>query len=564
MSFSVKKHKNDLVFLPLGGSGEIGMNLNLYQYKGKWLMVDLGAGFADDYLPGVDMIVPDIEYIVKHRADLLGIVLTHAHEDHLGAVPYLWRELGVPIYTTKFTASFLKAKLQETNFAKEVPINVVEEGGSLEIGPFSISMVPLNHSTPEMQALVIETDHGKVFHTGDWKFDDDPVIGKANDEKLLKAVGDSGILAMVGDSTNVFQEKHSGSEGDLLESISSLIAGCKQLAMVTTFASNVARLETIMRAAKQNGRKVILAGKSLWRILDAAKENGYLTDLETPLNDKRINDFPRNKLVVIATGCQGEARAATSRIACESHPSVRLKPGDSVIFSSKIIPGNEKKIFRLFNQFVHLGVEAYTEKDHFVHVSGHPSKMELKQMYKLIRPKISVPVHGELVHMREHGRLAKSWGCEQAVQVENGIAIKLAPGEAEAVGKVDTQYLAIDGSCLIPSNSGVMRTRRKIQNDGIVIVTLALNKKNQVSGRPSITAPGLLDSKDDSYLIEALTDSVQEAIDDSLDSRQKRNSKGLTEQNIEKLVRTAVRRVLRAEVGKNPIIEVHTINTNSM
>lgn len=552
MKFNVAKHKNELLFLPLGGSGEIGMNLNLYHYQGKWLMVDLGAGFADDHLPGIDMIVPDINYILEHREDLVGIVLTHAHEDHLGAVQYLWNELRCPIYTTPFTAAFLRAKLSEMPFASEVKITEVPCAGSFELEPFTIELIPLTHSAPEMQALVISTDVGKVMHTGDWKFDHDPLIGEAADEARLKAYGDAGILAMIGDSTNVFNPGTSGSEGDLRKSLIELVGKCEKMVAVTTFASNVARIETIARAAEACGRHVVMAGRSLWRIVRAAKESGYLTDIEF-VEDSQMNKYPRDKVLVICTGCQGEPMAATTKIATGSHPTVRLNAGDTVIFSSKIIPGNDKKIFRLFNHLVKQKVEVLTEKDHFVHVSGHPAREELKRMVELVRPQIMIPVHGELVHIHEHCMLAKQWGVPQAIQLGNGDVIRLAPGKAEKVGTVEAGYLGIDGYYLLPPDSPVLRMRRKIQRDGVILVNLIMGKTGGLRSNPLIFAPGCLDAQEDKEILSVMAEEVREVIEQSAAAMKGRQK----DEHIYSLTRSAIRRIIKREVGKNPPIEVH-------
>lgn len=551
MTFSIAKHKNELLFVPLGGSGEIGMNLNLYQYKGKWLMVDLGAGFADDHLPGIDMIVPDINFITQHRENLVGIVLTHAHEDHLGAVQYLWTELRCPIYTTPFTAAFLRAKLAEMPFASEVRITEVPCAGSFELEPFTIEMIPLTHSAPEMQALVIRTELGSVMHTGDWKFDHDPLIGDAADEERLRAYGDEGILAMIGDSTNVFNPGTSGSEGDLRKSLIELVGSCKKMVTVTTFASNVARIETIARAAEACGRRVVLAGRSLWRITRAAKESGYLQDIEF-LEDSHISKHARDKILVIATGCQGEPMAATMKIANGVHPTIRLNPGDTVIFSSKIIPGNDKRIFRLFNQLVKQQVEVLTEKDHFVHVSGHPARQELERMVKLVRPQVMIPVHGELVHIHEHCRLAREWGVPQAIQLGNGDVIKLAPGKAERVGVVEAGYLGIDGYYLLPPDSPVLRMRRKIQRDGVIVAYLIIGATGNLRADPRIMAPGCLDLEEDREIINLMAEEVREVIEQS--NAMVKNQK---KDQLYSLTRSAIRRIIKREVGKNPPIEVH-------
>lgn len=556
MSFNIKKHENDLIFIPLGGAGEIGMNVNLYQYKGKWLMVDLGAGFTDDYFPGVDLMVAEIDYIANQKDKLLGIVLTHAHEDHLGAVQYLWKELRCPIYTTRFTANFLKAKLKETDFWRDIEIIEIEGNSVTQIGPFAIETVPLSHSTPEMQSLMIRTDLGNVFHTGDWKFDHDPLIGDPNDQKLLRELGDEGVLAMIGDSTNVFNDTYSGSEGDLRKSIIELVQGCRKMVVVTTFASNVARMETILKAAEAAGRRVVMAGRSLWRILEAAQNSGYLLDIPPVLRPDKMGNIKREKLLVLSTGCQGEPMAATTKMANGSHPNLKLLPGDTIIFSSKIIPGNEKKIFRLLNQLIAQQIEVFTEKEHFVHVSGHPSQGELKLMYELIRPEVAVPVHGELMHIHEHIRLAKSWGVGHAVQIGNGDVVKLAPGEAKVIDKVESGYLGIDGHFLLPGNSNILKLRRRMQESGVVFMVLMLNERNQMVMPPVIRAPGVLDIVEDGVIITKMAKEVHKALGSFMETVSKNKQRSDV---VESTVRTAIRGVLKREVGKNPMIEVELV-----
>jgi ribonuclease J len=556
MSFDIKKHKNELVFIPLGGAGEIGMNVNLYGYKGKWLMVDLGAGFTDDYFPGVDLMVAEINYISKQKDNLLGIVLTHAHEDHLGAIQYLWEELGCPIYATKFTLNFLKAKLKETSFLKAIKLIEIKENSHIEIGPFAIETVPLTHSTPEMQSLVIRTDLGNVFHTGDWKFDHDPKIGTAADESKLRSLGDEGILALIGDSTNVFNETPSGSEGDLRKSLIDLVAGCKKMVVVTTFASNVARIETIIRAGEAAGRKIVMAGRSLWRILEAAQASGYLLDIPTIHKPDKIGNVKREKLMVISTGCQGEPMAATNKMATNTHQNLKLTPGDTMIFSSKIIPGNEKKIFRLLNQLVKMGIEVITEKDHFVHVSGHPSKAELKIMYELIRPHTAIPVHGELMHIHEHAAVAKSCGVKHTVQIGNGDVVRIAPGEAEVIDTVESGYLGIDGKFLLPSNSPILKMRRRMQESGFVFAVLTLNNKNQLIMAPVIKAPGVLDMPEDQLIITEMAKEIHRSLEGLLETMSHKKQRS---DLVENTVRSALRRVLKHEVGKSPAIDVELV-----
>lgn len=564
MAFNIHKHHDDLIFIPLGGAGEIGMNLNLYQYKGKWLMVDCGAGFAEDNMPGIDMLVPDTAYIEQYRDNLLGIVITHSHEDHLGAIQYLWPELQCPIYTTPFSNAFLKAKLAEYSFAKEVKIHEVPCNGTINLDPFSLEFIQITHSAPEMNAVVIKTDHGNIFHTGDWKFDPDPRIGPSTDLEALKKYGDEGILALVGDSTNVFKEGTSGSEGGLRESLMELISQCDQLAVVTTFASNVARIKTIAEAAYASGRKVALVGRSLWRITEAAKQAGYLKDMEF-LDDRSIKNIPRDKLLVIATGCQGEALAATNKMASGTHPTIRLVPKDTIIFSSKIIPGNDKKIFSLFNKFVKLGVEVITEKDHFVHVSGHPARDEMRKMYELVRPEVSIPVHGEAMHIHEHAKLARSCGVKHALEVEDGSVVKLASGKAEIIDSVEAGYLGIDGNFLQSPDGDVMRMRRRLHFNGVMCVTLILNKDDRLALDPIIFAPGLLDEEEDADLLEAIKEEIQHTLEHSIapnsigggKKKKGKRSPAAPTNSIENLTRTAIRRVLKLELGKKPPIEIH-------
>lgn len=553
MSLNLKTHKNDLLFLPLGGSNEIGMNFNMYHLDGKWIIVDCGGGFADDHLPGVDLIVADTTFVMEHKKDILAIILTHAHEDHVGGAGFLLQELHCPVYTTKFTANFIKSKLAEYSFEKKPKIIEVTSNSRISLDPFEIEFIALTHSAPEMQALMIRTSAGNVFHTGDWKFDNDPVIGEPNDEKLLKSLGDEGILALVCDSTNVFTEGHSGSEGELRQSLVDLIAGCPKMIVVTTFASNLARLDTIIHAASKAGRKVALLGRSMHKVFQAAQDSGYLLEVNNIIDDREIGRYKRNEVLVLATGCQGEPLAATSKMANKNHPTVKLAPGDMVIFSSKIIPGNEKKIFRMFNIFVRDGIEVMTEKDHFVHVSGHPSREELQKMYDLLRPKVAVPVHGEPVHLHEHTKLAKSWGVKHALEMENGLLVKLDPNEPKALGKVRSGYMAVDGNFLLPAESNIFKVRRKIRESGIVFANIIMDGKGTLSAPPVIAAPGCLDEIDDRDILEDMAEDVAEAIK----SLQKSHKNHASDDQITTVVRSSIRRILKEENGKQPQIMVY-------
>jgi ribonuclease J len=544
LKFGAKK--DDLLFVPLGGASEIGMNVNLYHYKGKWIMFDLGAGFADDSAPGIDMLAPDLSFIMEQKDNFLGIVLTHAHEDHIGAVTYLWGQLGCPIYTTPFTATVVKAKMAGDGIPAPAKMYEVDSNSSFDIGPFSIELVHITHSIPEMNGAIINTEYGKVFHTGDWKIDPDPIIGPATDEDRIKAYGDDGVLAMVCDSTNVFNEGHSGSEGELLESITNLVAEQKGLVAVTTFASNVARIDTIARAAMANNREVVLLGRSLDRITRAAQETGYLEDIRF-IDERHVAKIPREHLLCICTGCQGEEMAATAKLVNNAHRSIRLVPGDTIIFSSKMIPGNEKKIFSMCNRLAQNKIEVITEKDHFVHVSGHPYRDELRQMYKLIRPRVAIPVHGEPLHIHEHIKLAKDAGVPNQVEVSNGSMVRIAPGKPEVIGHVRSGYLGVDGYMLIPIDGDIIRARRKMMKEGIVFMSFTLNKVGRIISGPYIDMPGVLDSKESADFIKEIAEEVIYMVE---------GSKHKQDEKLATAARKVVRRFLKDEIGKFPQIKV--------
>ncbi|HIM43177.1 MAG TPA: ribonuclease J [Rhodospirillales bacterium] len=544
----------ELVFLALGGAGEIGMNLNLYGLgpagKETWVMIDLGITFGGGQVPGVDVILPDPGFIVEHRDRLAGLVLTHAHEDHLGAVPYLWQRLQCPVYATPFTISILKRKLAETDFADQVEIIEVPLGGRFTVGPFDMELITLTHSIPEPNAIAIRTPVGTVLHTGDWKFDPDPVVGDAADVEALKRLGDEGVLALVCDSTNVFTPGESGSEAELLKSLSELIADAEGRVAVACFASNVARLETIAKAARANGRDVVLAGRSLVRINDAARENGYLADVPAFLEEEDAGHLPEDKAVIVCTGSQGEPRAALSRIANDDHPNVTLGEGDLVIFSSRIIPGNEASIGRLHNQLVRRGIRVVSTTDHFVHVSGHPARDELTRMYQLSRPKLAVPVHGELRHLREHARLALECQVPMAIAAENGAMIRLGPGKPQITGTVPVGRLAADGNHLVPMDGELIRSRIRTVYNGAAVVTLVLNGFGKLAAEPELSAIALLESGDD-----PITDEAKEAARAAVEGL-KAKQRG-DDETVREAVRIAVRRSFRKSLDKNPVITVH-------
>ncbi|MAU42047.1 MAG: hypothetical protein CMF31_10540 [Kordiimonas sp.] len=542
----------ELYFLPLGGAGEIGMNLNLYAYGGKWLMVDCGISFADIYLPGIDLIMPDPEYIGERKDDLLGLVLTHAHEDHLGAVAHLWPELRCPIYATPFTMTLLESKLEEAGLAGQVPLHTVPLGGSITLGEFDITYVSLTHSILEGNGLKISTPLGNIFHTGDWKLDPHPLVGEASDIGALKSLGHEGVLAIVCDSTNVFNEKSSGSEQDVRESLKALLDGHNGRLFVTTFASNIARVETLAKVGDALDRHVCLVGRSLKRNVEAAKKCGYLQDFPQVVSEEDAEHIPKDKILYICTGCQGEARAAMMRIATNQHRYISLSREDTVVFSSKIIPGNELLLARLHNMLTEHGVHVLTEKDHFVHVSGHPGQEELRQMYKWLRPVISVPVHGELRHMTLQAELAKKWGVEHQIVPVNGSLIRLAPGIPEIVDQVYSARLALDGNFVLPEDDDAIVMRRRIMYNGAAVVTVALDQGHKISGQVAVTLLGIADSEE-----QELTQMIIAAIKKETDHITVKAGKG--DRNIAEAMRVAVRRICRQFSGKSPGPQV-TVN----
>ncbi|CAK8162346.1 Ribonuclease J [Candidatus Xenohaliotis californiensis] len=542
------KYDNNLLFLPLGGSGEVGMNVNLYQYKGEWIMVDLGVGFANDYMPGIEVIVPDISFIAKRRKNLKAIILTHAHEDHYGAVPLLWEELRCPIYATKFTAECLRTKLESYGMIKSVPITEIPENGSFKIGEFDLEFVNMTHSIPEMNGLIIKTDEGVVFHTGDWKLDENPVIGNVSNINRLKQIGDNGVLAMICDSTNVMREGHSGSEGSLTEHFHKIISEAKQLVAVALFASNVARIDLISRVAMKLGRKIAISGRSLLRIIGVAQSCGYLQGIEF-CDIKSCSGIPRNKLLLLCTGCQGEKLAAMNRIIDGSLDSdITLNEGDCVIFSSKIIPGNEHRIFRLFNKLALRGINLITEYTHDVHVSGHPCKDELKAMYDIIKPNILVPVHGEHIHILEHQKMAENHGIKEVIKLHNGCVLNLSPGKPEVVGQVQIGYFGVDMNMLLHPEEDVMRMRRIMSVAGVVFASVVLSSSMDLIKTPSVIAPGVLDRSKDADIFHKITHEIES----SMVKRKPHNT-----ENAIKVIKLAIRAVCRSEINKEPYVYAH-------
>ncbi|MBK6801099.1 ribonuclease J [Novosphingobium sp.] len=538
------KPGKELLFCALGGSGEIGMNVNLYGCDGKWLMVDLGMTFGAAEYPGIELVFADLDFIEERRKDLLGVVLTHAHEDHIGAVPYFAKELGVPLYATPFTARLVAEKLEEAGIHGSVDLRVIDHLDRFELGAFGIRYVPLAHSIAEGNALLIDTPYGRVFHTGDWKLDDEPLVGVPASVEELTAIGDEGILALVCDSTNVFNPSASGSEGDVRRA---LIEEVKRhpgkRVLVTTFASNVARLETLGEVARASRRQLCVAGRSLDRIIRTGKASGYLKDLPDVIDFDTAMGLPRGEVLIIATGGQGEPRAALGRISEGNHP-LALESGDVVLFSSRQIPGNEIAIGRIQNRLAARDITLVTDRQSPIHVSGHPGRPELQALYGWIRPEILLPVHGEVRHMREQARFGRACGIPKAVAQENGDLVRLAPGKPGKIDEVRAGRLVLDGDIITPADGEAMVMRRRLAANGLVIVVL------DGKGRVHVESIGLpLDEDQDDFVDEACAD-VKAALT-KLKGGQKHDRDAMTE-----AARLAARRAAQRWSGKKPQVRV--------
>ncbi len=540
----------DLAFIPLGGTGEIGMNLNVYRCDDALLAVDCGLGFAGADNPEVDVMVPDPGWLADRRDRLAGLVITHAHEDHIGAVAHLWRQLRCKVVATPFAAAVLTRKLTEAGLVHEVPLEVLEPGARFRLGPFDCGFMPVTHSVPEAQALVLRTRHGIVLHTGDWKLDPDPLIGPRTDEAAFAALGEEGVLAMVCDSTNAMVEGHSGSEADVRRNLTALIRGIKGRVAVTGFASNVARLESIALAGRAAGRQVSLFGRSLRNIEQAARDCGYLKSAPPFVPEEEAGYLPDDEILLICTGSQGEPRSAMAKIAEDTHPNIALGEGDTVIFSSRRIPGNERAIQRVQDGLARRGCRVMTDEDHMVHVSGHPARDELKRLYALVKPRFAVPVHGEWRHMQEHAALAAECGAAPFL-IEDGDVLRLSGNRPEVVEGVPTGRLAIDGDRLIPIDGSLLAARRRMMFNGVVMASLAVDGQGRVLGNPQISAPGLFETGDpDPELIAA---DLRRAVGD-LPAALRREDDQLRE-----AVRSAVRKAVGRRLRKRPTVEVHLL-----
>ena len=548
--------QDELVFLPLGGSNEIGMNFNLYGYgpphARKWIIVDLGITFGDQTTPGVEVILPDPAFIEEHAKDILGIVLPHAHEDHIGAVAWLWPRLKAPVNATPFTAFLLREKLREADLLDEVKITEVPLSGTIRLGPFELTLITLTHSIPEPNGLAIRTLLGTVLHTGDWKIDPDPLLGAATDVAAIRALGDEGVLAMVCDSTNVFVDGEAGSEAQVRKTLGDLIGQLHGKVAAACFASNVARMDSIIRAAQANGRRVCLVGRSMIRMSQAARSVGLLSDIAPFVSDAEARRLPGDQVLYLCTGSQGEPRAALFRVAEGTHPHVKLGAGDACVFSSRIIPGNEVPIRNLQNRLADLGVRLYTERDHpGIHVSGHPCRDELKRMYQWARPQIAVPTHGERRHLLEHAALARDLQVPQAIAPRNGDMVRLAPGPAEIIDEVPSGRLYVDAGVVTPENGDALRERRHAAVNGMLTIAVALDGRGRIVSGPHVRALGMPGDAD--YPLD-------EAIDDLAgDARQALGSLAADDRDDDAIVEAALSRAVKKAAfriwKRRPVVE---------
>ena len=549
--------REELIFCPLGGSGEIGMNMNLFAYgkpeDKKWIIVDIGVTFADDSIPGVDLIYPDPGFIVDKKDDLLGIILTHAHEDHIGAIAHIWPKLKCNIYATPFTSVLINEKFKEKKIDITDYLQIVELNSILNLKPFKIEFVTLTHSILEPNGLKIETPVGNILHTGDWKCDPDPLIGENINSNRLKEIGKEGVLAMICDSTNVFSAGRAGSELDVRKNMLKLMQKLNKRVIVTSFASNVARMESVFYCAEKTGRQISLVGRSMHRIFKAARQCGYLNNVIDPIDSRDAKNISREKIVYLCTGSQGEPMGAMTRISNYTHPDVFIEKGDAVIFSSKIIPGNEKKLYKLHNQLVREEIEVISEDTEFIHVSGHPNREDLKDMYNWVKPQAVIPVHGEQRHMIEHINFAREMQVPHPVKVENGDIVKLYPGnKPEIYDKAPTGRLYVDGSIAVEEEAHSIKERRNISVNGFVEATILITSKGNVHNRPFLTFKGLPIQDKEDFQIE-----LEEEIEKTTKTFSLTNKK--QEMNLVEALKTTCRKFTKEKTGKRPLTNINLV-----
>jgi ribonuclease J len=551
------KGGQELVYCSLGGAGEIGMNLNLFGYGKpgdyKWIIVDIGVTFSDDNIPGIEVILPNPEFIANQKENLLGIVLTHAHEDHVGAIAHLWPMLECPIYATPFTAAIVKEKFKEKKINIGSNLKIVKLGSNVKLGAFDIDYITLTHSILEPCGLAITTPEGIVLHTADWKIDDNPLIGEKIDVKKLTELGRKGVLAMVCDSTNIFNLGSSGSESLVRTGLLTVLEKMKNRIVITSFASNVARMETVFKVAEKIGRKVCLVGRSMGRIYQLARQCNYLQDIETPIDVRDSKKIPKNKIIYLCTGSQGEQRAALSRIANGTHPDVHLEKNDNVIFSSRIIPGNEKRLFKIFNDFSKSEIQVLSEENSMIHVSGHPAREDLKKMYNWVKPKIAIPVHGEQRHMAEHINFAKEMGVKYPVKISNGEIVRLSPGEPQVVDKVTWGRMYLDGKVLITNDSQILKERRSMASNGYMEISVLI-KNGEIKNNPIITLKGIPLLDEDAAEIEY---DLEDIVVDTCKTFNLNNSK--QEKNIIETLKGNCKKLISEKSGKKPLVNINLV-----
>ncbi|MFT4120930.1 ribonuclease J [Bradyrhizobium sp.] len=550
---------DELVFAPLGGVGEIGMNLSIYglgnRHQRAWMAVDLGVSFGDEeHLPGIDLIMPDISFLEKERKNLMGLVLTHAHEDHFGAIIDLWPKLQCPIYATKFSAALFEAKCAAERNAPNIPVTVIPSGGRVDVGPFNVEFIPVAHSIPEAHALAIHTEAGTVLHTGDWKIDPTPTLGRPTDEKRLRELGGQGVLALIGDSTNAVRDGRSPSEAEVARTIIDLVKAAKGRVAVTTFASNVARIKAVADAARAADREVVVVGRAMERVVQVARESGYLEGVQNFRSPEVYGHLPQDKVLALCTGSQGEPRAALARIANDDHPEITLNRGDSVIFSSRTIPGNEKAVGSIINNLMLQGVEIITDRDHLVHVSGHPRRDELRDLIAWTKPQLLIPVHGEALHLQEHAKLARAAGVPRVLVCRNGDLVKLGPGDPGIIGEVPSGRLYKDGTILEDSKSRAVVERRRMAFSGCAFVAVAMTEQGELADDPEVDLVGIPEKNRagepfDDLVFDAVVSTIE-----GLPRARRRDPDALAES-----VRRAVRAVINEHWGKKPPCLVHVL-----
>jgi ribonuclease J len=550
---------DELTFAPLGGVGEIGMNLSIYglgnRHQRSWLAVDLGVSFGDeDRLPGIDLVMPDIRFLQQERKNLVGIVLTHAHEDHFGALIDLWPHLRVPIYATAFSAALFEAKCAAERNPPKIPVTVVPSGGRIDLGPFNVEFIPVAHSIPESHALAIRTSAGTVLHTGDWKIDPTPVIGKPTDEKRLREIGDEGVLALIGDSTNAVREGRSPSEAEVAKAITAVVKQARHRVAVTTFASNVARIRAVADAARAADREVVVVGRAMERVVQVARETGYLDGVADFRSADLYGHFPPDKVLALCTGSQGEPRAALARIANDDHPQVTLNKGDCVIFSSRTIPGNEKAVGSIINALVTQGIEIITDRTHLVHVSGHPRRDELRDMISWVRPQILVPVHGEALHLSEHAKLARAEGVPNVITCKNGDLLRLGPGDPAVIDQLPAGRLYKDGLLIEGEKARAVVERKRLSFAGCAFIAIALTDKGELADDPEVDLVGIPEKNAKGEVIaEEVFDLVISTVE-NLPRARRRDGDAVAES-----VRRAVRSSIAEQWGKKTLCYVHVL-----